>query len=215
MNKSFWTLFLILFAMVGFSGSAGAELTVIGTATYNGSDYNLIYEEDQGLVWLDYTSPGNRWPQQVQWAAGLNKPGALSLNLKSDVSISWEGEWRLPATADGARIYGYDGTTTAGFNITTSDMGHLYYVTLGNAGYYDTKGKPGKGWFPDSEWGFHNTGPFENLKNDMYWSGTEYAISPQHAWSFNFPFGDQSNIAFKSSYPYAAIAVRSARVSQK
>jgi hypothetical protein len=194
---------------------ANAQLTVIGTATYKGESYNLIYEEKQGLIWLDYSNRGNRWDQQVAWAVGLNEQGVLSCQFNSGINVSWDGEWRLPATRDGARTYGYDGASTAGFNITTSEMGHLYYVSLGNKGYYDTDGIPGDGWYPESEWGFHNVGPFDNLMNDMYWSGTEYAINPPHAWSFNFPFGDQGNIAFKCSYPYMGIAVRSGKVAER
>ena len=37
-------------------GTANASLITIGTASYGGSDYNLIYEDDSidgGLVWLD------------------------------------------------------------------------------------------------------------------------------------------------------------------
>jgi hypothetical protein len=33
--------------MFGMADMAQAALTIIGTASYNGSDYNLIYEEDQ------------------------------------------------------------------------------------------------------------------------------------------------------------------------
>lgn len=215
MRKIIPILIMILFAALGFSGIAGAELTVVGTADYNGGEYNLVYDSDQELVWLDYTNRGNRWPQQVAWAAGLNEPGVITCKMNSGKSVSWKGDWRLPKTLDAARRYGYDGTTTAGFNITTSEMGYLYYRSLGNKGYYDKKGTPGTGWFPDSEWGLKNTGPFKNLKPDMYWSGSEYAIFPQHAWSFNFAFGDQGNIAFKSSYPYCGIAVRPGKVTGK
>lgn len=215
MDKMTWMLFVILLSVAGFSGIAEAQLTIIGTAAYEGKEYNLIYEEVQQLVWLDYTKRGDRWNRQVAWVDGLNAPGVLDCKFNPGVSVSWEGDWRLPATKDGARTYGYDGTTTAGFNITTSEMGHLYYVSLGNKGYYDTDGNPGSGWYPDSEWGLHNTGPFENLQNDMYWSGTEYDINPPHAWAFNFPFGDQGNTAFKSSYPYNGIAVRSGNVTDR
>lgn len=205
------TLIMILLAVTGFSGIADAQFTIIGTATYDGEVYNLIYAESQGLVWLDYSNRGNRWDLQVAWAHGLNSPGILTCKFNPGVSVSWDGDWRLPATRDGARTFGYDGTTTAGFNITTSEMGFLYYLLLGNEGYYDKNGTQGSGWYPDAEWGFHNTGPFANLQNDMYWSGTEYGIDPMHAWSFNFPFGDQENIAFKANYPYLGIAVRSVK----
>jgi hypothetical protein len=229
MIKRAWILLLILFAVVGFSGTAKAELIVIGTATIRGdtsagdagmpgrgantSEYNLIYEDDQGLIWLDYTNPGNRWPQQMGWAAGLNDLGVLTYKFDPGISVSWGGDWRLPETMDGARRFGYDGTTTVGFNITSSELGHLFYLSLGNRGYYDTKGTPGTGWFPDSNWGPKNTGPFENLQAGMYRSGTEYSIYPQHAWAFNFAFGHQGNKSFKSSYPYLGIAVRPGTVS--
>ncbi len=46
----------------------------------------------------------------------------------------------------------YNGTTTAGYNITSGEMGHLFYVGLGNDGWYDTSGNPtgcssGSPWF--------------------------------------------------------------------
>lgn len=82
---------------------------------------------------------------QIAWAAGLNEPGILTYYLNPGISVSWKGDWRLPETVDGARRFGYDGTTTAEFNITTSDLGHLFYKFLGNLGYFDTDGnqRPG------------------------------------------------------------------------
>ncbi|MBN1834048.1 MAG: hypothetical protein JW896_18255 [Deltaproteobacteria bacterium] len=62
--KGKWTLLLVLVVVLGFSGVSSATLSTIGTATYNGADYKLIYENDQGLVWLDYTRYDN-WNDQV------------------------------------------------------------------------------------------------------------------------------------------------------
>lgn len=207
MKSRAWALVLIIGVVAGFSGNAGAELTIIGTATYAGGEYRLIHETDQGLIWLDYTNQGNRWPQQMAWAAGLNGPEVLICHLNPGVSVSWDGDWRLPKTTDGPRRYGYDGTTTAGFNITSSEMGHLFYASLGNPGYYNTSGTP------LSDYGMLNTGPFKNLQDDMYWSGTEYSTDPDHAWDFNMYFGAQSNMAFKSSYSYSGLAVRPGKVT--
>jgi hypothetical protein len=231
MVKRAWILLLILFAVVGFAGSAGAELVKIGTVTINSKagspqgpggmptaptppggggpvEYSLIYEDDQRLIWLDYSNSRGSWFSQLDWVGGLNAPETLTYKLSPGVRVSWEGEWRLPKTVDGGRTHGYDGTTTAGFNITTSELGHLYYVSLGNLGYYDTEGNQGAGWYPDSKWGLQNTGPFENLKVFHYWSGTEYSLLKTHAWAFNTAFGEQSNVSFKGSYPYMGIAVR-------
>ena len=213
MMKRAWMWLLIISLVAGIPVMAVADLSVIGTATYEGRDYYLIYEDDQGLIWLDYTNRnGRNWDALMVWAEGLNDPGVLTYKLDPSIEVSWEDDWRLPETMDGARRFGYDGSSTAGFNIITSEMGHLYYESLGNLGYYDKKGNPGTGWFPDSSWGLKNIEPFTNLQPDMYWSGTEYSISPQRAWSFNFAFGDQGNIAFKSSYPYLGIAVRPGNV---
>ena len=214
--KRGWTLLLIFFAVVGFSGIAAADLITIGTATYNGRDYNLIYEDDQGLVWLDYTmrNPGG-WENSVKWAAGLNASGVLTYKFNPGISVTWEDDWRLPNTIDGKRTYGYDGKTTAGFNITTSEMGHLFYVSLGNLGHYDIDGRQRSGWGDDADWGLKNKGPFTNLISGIYnsyWSGTEYSIYYQHAWAFSFAFGSQSNGAWKTDQGYSAIAVRPGKV---
>jgi hypothetical protein len=209
MKNRAWIFILTLFLAAGMSGVAAAELTVVGTAEYAGGEYRLIHETDKGLIWLDYTNRNNRWPQQKAWAAGLNEPGVLTCHLNPGISVSWDGDWRLPETMDGPRRYGYDGATTAGFNITTSEMGHLFYMSLGNPGYYDADGKP------LADYGLLNTGPFTNLKDDIYWSGTMYATDPDHAWDFNMHFGAQNNLAFKSSYSYSGLAVRPGKVTVK
>ena len=71
--------------LLGIVGMAQATLTTIGTASYGGMDYNLIYDDDDtgygggGLVWLDYTHSNDNWTNQVTWASGLVSYG----NLKS------------------------------------------------------------------------------------------------------------------------------------
>jgi hypothetical protein len=214
MIKKSWIVSIILFAVMGFSSIAGAGLTVIGTASYNGNNYNLIYEDDQGLVWLDYSNRLTAgWDDCVKWAAGLNAAGILTYKFNPGVTVTWSGDWRLPKTTDGERHHGYDGSTTAGFNITSSEMGHLFYKSLGNLGRYDAKATKWPGWGSNAGWGLKKKGPFTHLYPDFYWSGTEYLIYDQRAWAFNFNFGSQSNGAFKSIGNYAALAVRPGKVA--
>ncbi len=106
----------------------------------------------------------------------------MTYNLDPGYSVSWNGDWRLPLTVDGPDVLGYDGTTTSGYNITSSEMGHLYYTDLGNKGSYDTFGNP-TGCYSNC---LTNTGPFTNLQPHNYWSGTEYAANPSFAWHFDF-----------------------------
>jgi len=218
MIKKVWILLWILCVLVSFSGMANAELTVIGTATYEGKDYKLIYEDDQGLIWLDYSFTWNRWNQMMKLVNTLNNPGVLTYKFNPGISVDWKGVWRLPLAIDGSRKFGYDGTTTAGFNITTSEYGHLYYKSLGNLGYYDNKGpRPGWGTLTKEQepWGLKKTGPFDNLQSANYWTGTEYSIHTQHAWDFNTYTGSMDCTNFKGSYAFLGLAVRNAAIVKR
>jgi hypothetical protein len=209
--KAGLTAGFVAMAMLGTAGAAKATLTTIGTATYGGSDYKLIYDDDApmgAITWLDYSNGLGDWQDQVDWTAGLNTVGVLTYNLNADVAIWTGGDWRLPSTVDGPWVYGYDGTTTAGYNITSSEMGHLYYEELGNLGWRATDGTS-----PQPGWGLVNTGDFDNLSSYWYWSGTEYAIYPGIAWDFIFDNGYQ-NVDYKiKSYKFHGLAVRPGQVS--
>lgn len=159
-----------------------ADLVTIGTAAYNGSDCKLIFEQAQGLIWLDYTSPEADWDTQMAWAAGLG--AQLTLNIDSLYTVTWqEVDWRLPSAGDDPQTGG---------NLTGSEMGYLYYVSLGNS----------------ENDGLENTGPFESLVEDQYRTGTEDGTS---AYQFNF----SSGVAWKSAkrFEQYAVAVRSADVT--
>lgn len=208
--KKISVLLMMIFTIAACSGMAEAGLTQIGTATYNGKSYNLIYEEDQGIVWLDYTDRNaGGWVNAMNWVSGLNEPGVLTYTLNPETRVTWRGDWRLPETVDRKRSFGYDGQTTAGFNITSSEMGHLYYTSLGNSGYFDVNGNVRTGW------GLKETGLFTNLYPEHYWSSTEYSIYDQHAWMFDIGSGAQSNGSVKSTNCVSAVAVRPCAVDIK
>ena len=181
---------------LGYSMQAHATLTNLGTDNLGN---RLIYDTDLNITWYDYTRTYDNWQNQMNWASGL------TVNFGGNNLTGW----RLPSTVDGPLVWGYDGTTTAGYNITSSEMGHLYYAELGNKGYCDASGH-----CPQAGWGLKNKGPFQNLQDREYWSGTEYSTSPLYAWSFDLYAGHQVSygnegafIALKSGSNYA-IAVR-------
>ncbi len=78
-------------------------------------------------------------------------------------------DWRLPIMFD---------ESCAGSDCTNGEMGLLYYTELGN-----TAGEP-----------LDDTGDFQNLQPDRYWSGTEYTVNTNNAWYFHFGYGTQGNI---------------------
>lgn len=117
LSKVFLAAMGILF-LTGLSGtSAMAALTTIGTATYGGTEYNLIYMDDGPfgpITWLDYENNCYNWHNQVNWASGLGSELTVTLEPGYTSSIDWSTGWRLPATVDGPYVVGYNGTTTGG-----------------------------------------------------------------------------------------------------
>jgi hypothetical protein len=103
----------------------------------------------------------------------------------------------------GAYQWGYDGTTTGGYNITSSEMGHLFYTELGNSGEFDTSGTETPVLFDnsDNQNAIHNSGPFTNLQfgnlwgtgTADYWSSTGPSGS-NGIWAFDTTYGYQSNV---------------------
>jgi hypothetical protein len=171
MKRCFFAV--LLSAVLGFSTCAHAYLQDNGGG--------LIYDTDLNITWYDYTKSKANWYDQVAWAGGLSAGGVTG--------------WRLPSTVDGPWVMGYNGNTTAGYSITTSEMGHLFYTELGNKGYCDLNGVGNQ-----SDWGLVNKGPFTNLiffldwpsaKDAYYWSSTKFSGNAEQAWVFNLSTGEQ------------------------
>jgi len=185
-----WALAALLTAT-----TAHADLIKIGTANHNGVAVNLIYEPAQNLVWADHSWYGT--PAGAPRWAGLSN---VTLDPLYTTDIDWTAGWRWAATVDGPWEGGYDGTTTAGYNITSSEMGHLFYVSLGNIGRYDKEGNL------QSDYGLNSVGPFEELKAQAYWSGTEYTYAQETSyWTFSFRSGLQSYQPKSQSFQLLAV----------
>ena len=163
--KKFGFIFVLL-VLVGFSTQSYAALIDRGGG--------LIYDTDYNITWLQEPSNSSlTWGQAMTWAQGL-KAGGVS-------------GWRLPTSLN-PDLSGPEG----GFNVTGSEMGHLYYTELGNS----ARGP------------LTNIGPFMNWQyNVLYWSGTEITPSvPPHAWIFQFENGYQT-VYNQSGVPGASYAL--------
>lgn len=196
--KKIYVFLMTMVILLGLSVTSYATLVLRGTDTLGN---HLIYDSDLNITWYDFTRY-DTWQNQVNWADALE--------------VTFDGttydNWRLPLTDDGPWKLGYDGSTTVGYNITTSEMGYLYYTALGNLGYCDIFGS-----CPQAGWGLTNTGYFENLQAGTYWSGTEYsgndsmASYPDDAWLFVLSKGSQAT-HHKYNLGYA-LAVRDGDVT--
>lgn len=164
------------------TGAADAALlSRAGGQAYYDTALDITWVADALLARTSgYDSDGfMTWDQAQAWIGTLNTSNYLGVNT-----------WRLPNIVDTGTPgcdFGYSGTD-CGYNVdlSTGEMAHLYYSTLGNLAYYDTSGHG-----PQPGWGETKTGPFSNIRPLNYWSGTTYAPRPVDAWHFWFPDGYQ------------------------
>jgi hypothetical protein len=142
----------VFLTVLGFSTIANAALVNNG----NG----LIYDTDLNITWYDApaVNPQYTWNSAKTWASILTVGGVTG--------------WRLPTSLN------QDGTgPISGYNVTGSEMGHLYFTELGNNS--------------STDWNFVNKVPFANLQSGFRWSGTESATDTGEAWGFIFGLGYQ------------------------
>jgi len=174
--------------ILGISGVANAELTVIGTATNSAGSYNMVWEHDTdgtSLVWLDMTTL-TTWQGAMDWAAGLDS--TMTYNFDPGYSVEWtDTQWRLPETEDRVStlgmvygtVYG-DTNASYGYHIP-GEASHLFYVGLGNLGARDRDGN-----LVPPEDRFTNAGPFENLPTSYVgiWlaTTTDWFTYPDHGF---------------------------------
>lgn len=217
--------FLILLV----AGGAHASLTIIGSASYNGEQYNLIWDDDnngKSVVWLDYTSlynpaTGTNYNDQMQWASNLNTE-ITNITISQGYNVQWQSGWRLPDTKLGVSSWNYDqynpdfyngsGVNSTGFNIATSELGHLYYTELQNPGQITQSGQiqiTGQTSF------VLNTGDFDNLTVlGAYWSATQADQYQGNNTAYIFQmYGGYQSLGFSDYYQNNAIALREANVT--
>lgn len=158
----------LLFLITSF---ANAALVDNGDGTITDTNAGLIWLKDANYAFTSgYDDDGlMTWDEAMIWA--------------EDLVFAGYSDWRLPDSLDQGSTY----FVCVAYNCTESEMGHLYYIELGNLEYYD-------GCTLGVDCGLVNTGPFENLQSYYYWSETERWALPSQAWDFNFEEGRQ--------YPY-------------
>lgn len=170
------TLFILLL-LVNFTISANAALVDNGDGTLTDTDRGLMWLKDANYAKTSsYDTDGKmNWFDAMAWADMLYYAGY--------------SDWRLPTAFDGT---GY----CNGYNCTGSEMGHLYYIELGNMA-----GGP-----------LINSSPFTNLQPNHYWYRTDATSSGYGAMNFQFSNGSTLNGGSKEGDLMYALAVRPAPV---
>jgi hypothetical protein len=163
--------------LLTFGSANAALLSRAGGQAYYDDVLNITWLADANLSKTnDFGVAGiyahMTWDKAQEWIGAMNTANYLGTNT-----------WRLPAVTDTATSgcnYAYTGTD-CGYNMDlgTGEMAHMFYSTLGNLALYDTSGAS-----PQPGSGLSNMGPFSNLVNSYWWSGTTYAPDPAKAWAF-------------------------------
>lgn len=157
-------------AVLGAAGLllAGAVQAALQNRDLNGDTVvDAFYDTDLDITWLRDANVNGlmNWAAATAWANNLVVGGTSG--------------WRLP-TSDPACV---------SYNCTDSEMGHLWYVELGNAA-------PGP---------MTNTGNFQSLQSGHYWSETVYTPSPDRAFFFYMPTGYQGTDGKLNTYYAMAV----------
>jgi hypothetical protein len=198
-------------AAVGVPGQGTWETTLLGrdingNAVAADSDSAVfLYDTVLDITWLRSAGSGSdlSWSESQAWVANLNLGGFTG--------------WRLPALrpVNGTEFqYGFsnNGTADEGYAKTdvgwgtASELGHLFYVTLGNKGQCQPNdAAPGECQIQEG-YGLTNTGTFQGLSSGYYWFDLLYAPYPLAAWAFTTKRGQQFYDG--KNFPWYAEAVR-------
>lgn len=202
-------LFLLLtgtaLILLSDRGLAQANLLTIGTANYMGTEFNLIWDNDnngKSVVWFDYSRTLDTYENQKSWANLLD--AQLTYHIDAAYNVTWDDtDWRLASL-------GLSGNPSAEhpgpiYNATDGELGHLYYEELGNIGEYDSSGI----YVGDGNFGLQNTGIFENLASSFYWSNV---TDLPDVWGFNMSNGEAYHRIYDDPAGYG-LAIRSGQVA--
>ena len=170
------------------SGQGTWETTLQARDIDSDGVIDAYYDASQDITWLadanyaqtsGYDADGlMNWDDAQSWVDSLNSASHLGVSV-----------WRLPTVTDTGEPgcdYALEGTDCGrNVDVSTGEMAHMYYISLGNISYLDPVGNINPGW------GLSNTGPFANLNPRTYWSGVEYPLDADFAYLLNFNGGFQ------------------------
>ena len=167
---------------------------------YYDTTLDITWVVDANLAFTSgYDADGRMaWTDANDWASNLSINGVTGWRLPT-VSPLNGASFDVNRSTDGSTDNGTATTTTVGpdggwrdaSNNPVSEMGHMYYVTLGTVArcspdYNDRcVEQPG--------YGLSNTGPFSIDKISCYWTGLETGTKIGFAWNFCFANGKQGS----------------------
>lgn len=191
---------------------------------------DAFYDTDLNITWLRDTNYGAGSPFDAGFTTPALGPkpanyatdGKMTFNnakaWASSLTFGGYSDWRLPALTEVSStccIITFNGSDI-GYNVptATSELAHLFHVTLGNVSRFDTNGneRPQAPALPGDFW-LVNTGNFLNLQPSSYYAQSRNPSAFSGGiWTFYFGFGAQ--LSDPGTYDVvSAIAVRAGDVA--
>jgi len=220
--RAFGLLTLTLFVAQAHSLPVSGRGTWESTLHARDADGRAVALDSAAATFFYDSTLNITWFADMLPAFGPDKPASWveSVQWAEDFAVSGYDDWRLPkalpvnginyqtgSSNDGSTDFGYartfdgDPATQDAWG-TASELGHLFYVTLGNLGLRDPDSPPGTSIDQDG-WGLRNTAYFRSLENLWYWSGSE--LNEDDAIIFYFYDGGQESIEKSATYPVIAL----------
>jgi hypothetical protein len=180
---------------ISISGQGTWESTLLGRdLDGDASTFEAYYDTALDITWLANTNVAGlmSWSAANAWAAGLDVNGVTGWRLPTNTPINGS-TFDTTASTDGTTDNGTATTTTDGSDggwrdaagNPVSEMGHMFYVTLGNVGQCD----PALPWCTQpAGYGITNTGPFSIF---YFHSWSAAAFDATYAYEFSLVFGSQ------------------------
>ena len=199
-------------ALIGLSA-----LTLSANAALYDRGNGLIYDDTKDITWLLDANYAKTSGYTVSGARG--GVHSNSDNIQADGQMGWDAamawaaqleyggfdDWRLPSAGN---------TPTAGYNVTTGELGLMFYVYLSNLGEEDVNGDLRESGFGITSSSFNDSVSGSsmsilNLKNYAYWLREENA---DNAWFFSTQAGSQQ-LASAKRFSFYSWAVRTGDVT--
>lgn len=185
----------LLLSMIIFLIATAANATLISRA--GGAAY---YDDVLDITWLTdanyalaagYGAEGGDGAMTYQFDVTRYTAEGFIAHLNTTLHLGVFG-WRMPKAVHPDPTCSNGATNAHGYGCTGSEMGNLFYTTLGNT----------SGFSPS------NTGPFINIQEALYWTSTPYAANNNYLYDLHWNNGGQganSGPGFGASYVWAVL----------
>lgn len=177
-------------SIAGLVSGQGTWETTLKARDINGDGAtDAFYDSTLNLTWLK------------DWSIGTTSPAGAFMSWRnaevwvSELTYGGHTGWRLPAlykrTDRFDTAYSNNGTTDSGYARSgagwglASELGHLFYVTLGNRGYCAPDDANPTTCVEQVGYGLSNTAEFVGIQGGGYWTnGYEGQRMVEQGWAF-------------------------------